>query len=71
MPCIINGIEVPKVRTRDALTFLATGKTKFYDYVKQLNIKPIVAGNRSLWRAEDLEKIADLIERESAEKAAP
>lgn len=70
MTCIINGISVRSVRTRDALTYLATGKTRFYGYVKQLDIKPIAAGNRSLWRSEDLEKIADLIERESAEKAA-
>lgn len=69
LACIINGVSVRSVRTRDALTYLATGRTRFYGYVKQLGLKPIAAGNRSLWHSEDLEKIADLIEHESAEKA--
>jgi hypothetical protein len=62
MACIINGVEVRLARTRDALTFTATGRTKFYEYVARLGIKPISAGNRSLWRAEDLEQIVDFIE---------
>lgn len=63
MAITVYGIEVRHVSTQDALIYLSIGRTKFYDLVKRLNVRPITAGNRSLWKPSDLDLIAEEIER--------
>jgi hypothetical protein len=61
MPVFKNGVEVALVETRDALVYTSTKRTKFYEHVAALNIKPIRYGNSSRWKPPDLDRIVQRI----------
>ena len=61
MPLIKNGVEVALVSTPDALTYVGVGRTRFYEFVRVLDLTPIPYGNSSRWRPADLDKIVEHI----------
>jgi hypothetical protein len=62
MPIIKNGVEVALASTTDALTYVGAGRTKFYEFINALGIKPVAYGNASRWKPKDLDRIVEHIE---------
>ena len=61
MPVIKNGVVVALVDSPDAFVYTGTKRTKFYEHVAALDIKPVRYGNSSRWRPPDLDRIGQRI----------
>ena len=62
MTITIQGVGARLVRTDDAFNYLGLRRSKFYMVAKRLKIAPIPNGKFSLWRATDLDRIAEFVE---------
>ncbi len=66
----INGVTPALVKTRDALSFVGLGRTKFYDTARRAGVAPVATGRGSLWTPDDLSKIVAEIVRSARGSAA-
>jgi hypothetical protein len=62
MPITVNGVEARLARTDAALVYTGLRHSKFYRVARHLKIEPIPHGKFSLWRAPDLDRIAEFVE---------
>ena len=61
MPVVVNGVAPKNVRTKHAFIYAGCGKSKGYEVMVRLGIKPKKMGNTSMLAQEDCERIAEAV----------
>jgi len=66
MTFIIDGVTTPFASTKHAIIRAAAKRTSFYLAAKELGIRPVKMGRKSLWSADQADAIRDHLIKKSA-----